>query len=70
MRRLGGERAELRERASLATLAVTVQGTGGPPPTEQDGAWTPGDALRDGLVVLRVALGIAIVAVARCRSRW
>ncbi len=64
VRTLGGERAELRERTSLATLAVTVQGTGGPPPTEQDRAWTPGDALRDGLAVLRVALGIAIVAVA------
>ena len=64
VRSLGRERAELRERTRLATLAVTVEGTGGPPPatgSEEDGAWTPGDALRDGLAVLRVALGIVIV---------
>jgi len=63
VRRLGGERDELRERTSLATLAVAIEGTGGPPPDE-GGAWTPGDALRDGLTVLRVALGVTIVGVA------
>ncbi|MCP9488758.1 MAG: DUF4349 domain-containing protein [Solirubrobacteraceae bacterium MAG38_C4-C5] len=66
VRTLGGERAGLRERTSLATIDVEVRGTGGPPATQDDegGAWTPGDALDDALDVLRVAAGVAIVALA------
>lgn len=65
VRRLGGELAGLRERTSLATIDVAVQGTGGSPSEGEDGgAWTPGDALGDALDVLRVTAGVAIVALA------
>lgn len=65
VRTLGGELAGLEKRTSLATIDVMVRGTGSPPPTGEDGgAWTPGDALGDALDVLRVAAGVAIVALA------
>ncbi|MDQ3768686.1 MAG: DUF4349 domain-containing protein [Actinomycetota bacterium] len=65
VRALGGELASLEERTSLATIDVGVRGNGGPPADEEDGgAWTPGDALGDALDVLRVAAGVAIVALA------
>jgi hypothetical protein len=64
VRRLGGELAELEDRTSLATIDVAIEGAGGPPAGEDGGAWTPGDALGDALDVLRVAAGVAIVAVA------
>jgi len=66
VRTLGGELASFEERTSLATLDVEVRGTGGPPATQDadDGAWTLGDALDDALDVLRVAAGVAIVALA------
>ena len=66
VRTLGGDLASLEERTSLATINVEVRGTGGPPATQDDdgGAWTPGDALDDALDVLRVAAGVAIVALA------
>jgi len=66
VRTLGGSLASLEERTSLATIDVEVRGTGGPPATQDadDGAWTLGDALDDALDVLRVAAGVAIVALA------
>lgn len=64
VRRLGGELAELEDRTSLATIDVAIEGAGGPPAGEDGGVWTPGDALGDALDVLRVAAGVAIVAVA------
>jgi hypothetical protein len=66
VRTLGGELASFEERTSLATIDVEVRGTGGPPATQDadDGAWTLGDALDDALDVLRVAAGVAIVALA------
>jgi hypothetical protein len=52
-----------RRRADLATVAVTVQGTG---QAHQGGggAWTPGDALHDAGRVLEVAGGVAVVGLA------
>ena len=65
VRTLGGELASLEERTGLATIDVGVRGNGGQPADGEDGgAWTPGDALGDALDVLRVAAGVAIVALA------
>lgn len=65
VRALGGELASLEERTSLATIDVAVRGNGGPPADEEGGgAWTPGDALGDAVDLLRVAAGVAIVALA------
>ncbi|HEV7492400.1 DUF4349 domain-containing protein [Baekduia sp.] len=52
-----------RRRADLATVAVTVQGTG--KATKNDGgAWTPRDALHDAGRILQVAGGVALIALA------
>jgi hypothetical protein len=52
-----------RRRADLATVSVTVQGTG--KATKNDGgAWTPRDALHDAGRVLEVAGGVALIALA------
>ena len=67
--RLDGARRALRQvdrRADYASLSVSLAadadapGAGG----EDDGAWTPGDALRDAGRVLEVAAGVAIIALA------
>lgn len=52
-----------RRRADLATVAVSVEGTGRAAPKD-DGAWTPGDALHDAGRVLEVAGGVAVIALA------
>jgi hypothetical protein len=52
-----------RRRADLATVSVTVQGTGNA--TNKDGgAWTPRDALHDAGRVLEIAGGVALIALA------
>ncbi|HEY4096515.1 MAG TPA: DUF4349 domain-containing protein [Baekduia sp.] len=53
----------VRRRADLATVEVTVQGTGRPA-AHGGGAWTPGDALHDAGRVLEVAGGVAVIALA------
>jgi hypothetical protein len=54
-----------RRRADLATVAVTVEGTGAPAKGEDGGgAWTPRDALHDAGRVLEVAGGVALIALA------
>jgi Domain of unknown function (DUF4349) len=58
---LKGELAGLRRRANLATVDVTVQGTG-KAGGGTGGAWTPKDALHDALRVLEVAAGVTLVA--------
>ncbi len=60
---LKGELGALRRRADLATVAVTVEGTGKRRETG-GGAWTPGDALGDAVRVLEVAAGVALVGLA------
>jgi hypothetical protein len=57
-----GELAGLRRRANLATVDVTVQGTGPKAGSGTGGAWTPKDALHDALRVLEVAAGVTLVA--------
>jgi hypothetical protein len=54
-----------RRRADLATVAVTIEGTGSA--AEKDdggGAWTPRDALHDAGRVLEIAGGVALIALA------
>ncbi|HEX5924107.1 MAG TPA: DUF4349 domain-containing protein [Baekduia sp.] len=52
-----------RRRADLATVSVTVQGTGDAA-KKDDGAWTPRDALHDAGRVLEIAGGVALIALA------
>ncbi len=67
-RRIGVARAAMRRidnRARFANVDVTLvadrdAGAGG----DDDGTWTPGDALRDAVRVLEVAAGIAVIVLA------
>ena len=52
-----------RRRADLATVSVTVQGTGDAT-NKGGGAWTPRDALHDAGRVLEIAGGVALIALA------
>ncbi len=52
-----------RRRADLATVSVTIQGTGAAT-KKDDGAWTPRDALHDAGRVLEIAGGVALIALA------
>jgi Domain of unknown function (DUF4349) len=52
-----------RRRADLATVSVTVQGTGDAT-KKDDGAWAPRDALHDARRVLEIAGGVALIALA------
>jgi hypothetical protein len=52
-----------RRRADLATVSVTVQGTGNAT-NKGGGAWTPRDALHDAGRVLEIAGGVALIALA------
>ncbi|MCW3046344.1 MAG: hypothetical protein JWO74_628 [Solirubrobacterales bacterium] len=61
---LEGELAGLRRRANMATVDVTVEGTGPKAGAGTGGAWTPKDALHDALRVLEVAAGVTLVACA------
>jgi hypothetical protein len=58
-----GELEAQNRRADVATVAVSIEGTGTAEP-EDDGAWTPGDALHDAGRVLEVAGGVALIALA------
>ena len=53
-----------RRRADLATVSVTVQGTGTAATDKDDGAWTPRDALHDAGRILEIAGGVALIALA------
>ena len=56
----------LRARTDFARVHVTVVATrtSASPGAPGDGRWTPGDAARDALHVLEVAMGVALVALA------
>jgi hypothetical protein len=60
------ERRQVGRRAAYATIAVTLVADADAPGAgdEEDGAWTPGDAIRDALRVLEVAAGVAILVLA------
>jgi Domain of unknown function (DUF4349) len=53
-----------RRRADLATVAVSIDSAGQAAAPEDDGAWTPRDALHDAGRVLEVAGGVALIALA------
>ena len=61
---LKGELSSLRRRADLATVLLTVRGTGESGATGGGGRWTPGDAAGDALRVLEVVAGVALVSLA------
>jgi hypothetical protein len=68
-RQIATARASLRRvvnRATYANLSVALvaERGGAAGPIEDDGRWTPGDALRDSVRVLEVAAGIAVIALA------
>jgi hypothetical protein len=58
-----GELAAVARRADMATVQVTVEGTGHPS-HNGGGAWTPRDALHDAGRVLQVAGGVTVIAAA------
>jgi len=53
-------------RASFSTVAVTLVAdrSAGGPGSDEDDNWTPGDAARDALRVLEVAVGVALIVLA------
>ena len=55
-----GSLRQVRNRANFANLRVELVPAGG----VDEGAWTPGDAFDDGLRVLEVAAGVAVLAAA------
>lgn len=55
-----GSLRQVRNRANFANLRVELVPAGG----VDEGAWTPGDAFDDGLRVLEVAAGVAVIAAA------
>ncbi len=55
-----GSLRRVRNRANFANLRVELVPAGG----IDEGAWTPGDAFDDGLRVLEVAAGVAVIAAA------
>jgi Domain of unknown function (DUF4349) len=68
-RRISSARSAVRvvdHRAAFATVAVSLVADphAAAAPAPKDGGWTPGEALRDALDVLQLALGIALVAAA------
>jgi hypothetical protein len=60
---LKGRLASLRRRADLATVSLTIRGSGeGAQPG--GGPWTPGDAAGDALRVLEVLAGVLLIGLA------
>ena len=59
-----GELSSLRRRADLATVTLSVRGTGERGVTGGGGQWTPGDAAGDAVRVLEVVAGVALIALA------
>jgi hypothetical protein len=56
--------ASLRRRADLATVNLTVRGTGDGPQAGGGGQWTPGDAAGDAVRVLEVLAGVLLIGLA------
>jgi hypothetical protein len=56
----------VNNRASFSTVAVTLVAdrSAGGSGSDEDGDWTPGDAARDALRVLEVAVGVALIVLA------
>src|SRR5918997_1354413 len=56
--------ASLRRRADLATVNLTVRGTGDGPQAGGGGPWTPGDAAGGAVRVLEVLAGVLLIGLA------
>jgi hypothetical protein len=56
--------ASLRRRADLATVSLTIRGTGERSDGGGAGPWTPADAADDAVRVLEVVAGVALVSLA------
>ena len=67
-RQIEANKAELRQvkrRATYATVSVALDADGTVSAgSDDDGAWTPGDAARDAVRVLEVAVGVGLIALA------
>lgn len=61
---LEGRLSALRRRADLATVSLSVRGTGDGAATGGGGQWTPDDAAGDALRVLEVLAGVLLIALA------
>jgi len=61
---LEGRLASLRRRADLATVSLTVRGTGDGPQAGGGAQWTPGDAAGDAVRVLEVLAGVLLIGLA------
>jgi hypothetical protein len=64
---ISGARASVRRvanRAAFANVSVMLVADRGAGAAEEDGQWTPGDALGDAVRVLEVAAGIAVIVLA------
>jgi len=64
IRGLEGALESLRRRADLATVSLTVHGTGDGPQAGGGGQWTPGDAAGDAVRVLEVLAGVLLIGLA------
>ena len=56
--------ARVNNRASYSTVIISVVGDPTAGAAVDDGKWTPGDALRDAVRVLEVAVGVLLIALA------
>jgi hypothetical protein len=61
---LKGQLSSLKRRADLATVNLTVRGTGESTETGAGGDWTPADAAADALRVLEILAGVMLIALA------
>jgi hypothetical protein len=61
---LKGQLSSLRRRADLATVSLTVRGTGERSDDGGGTGWTPGDAAGDALRVLEVLAGVLLIGLA------
>jgi hypothetical protein len=61
---LKGQLASLRRRADLATVSLSVRGSGESTQGGGAGQWTPGDAARDAVRVLEVVASVLMIALA------
>ena len=62
--RQGVRRVENRAAYANVSVALVADRNGAAAPGDDDGRWTPGDALDDSLRVLEVAAGIAVIVLA------
>src|SRR5829696_2034215 len=62
--RAGVRRVSNRESFSTVAVTLVADRSAGGPGSDEDDNWTPGDAARDALRVLEVAVGVALIVLA------